>query len=403
MTSARVERSTGVMRDRASFVKYGALVAIIGLIALVIGVFVNPRRALTAYLFAYMTVLTVVLGAMVQVMLSHVTGARWFAVLRHLTMPIVAAMPALALLAVPILIGAGIIYPWATPSLLAPDVRELVLRKAAWLNIPWFVGRGIVYLVVWLVVSYLLRSVSDARNRVDAATAVALTRRLRRISALGLVAMAVTITFAAFDWIMSLEPAWYSTIYGAYVFAGGFLAALGLIAVMSWLASQASPPIDDAISAGQTSALGKLMLTFVILWAYIAFSQYLIIWIGDLPSDVSWYVVRSQGSWGIIALVILVGQFAIPFVLLLSRPLKRHRRIVAAIGAWLLAVHLVDVYWLVLPALRPLGISPSWLDIAAVLVCGGFVTAAAAYRVGSRAPLPVGDPFLEPAITYADQ
>jgi hypothetical protein len=192
----------------------------------------------------------------------------------------------------------------------------------------------------------------------------------------GLLVCGFTLTYASFDWLMSLEPAWYSTIYGLYVFAGGALSALGLLALLRHLARPAAST-DDA-DAEQVGAAGRLLLTYAMFWAYVAFAQYLVIWIGDLPADVRWYLARTRGGWGALALVVLSGQFAIPFALLLSRAVNRRSRRVALIGAWLIAVHVLDVYWLVLPALHPTGLRPSWLDVAALLLVGGAVTAAAA-------------------------
>lgn len=402
------------MRASGSVTNAGIVAGVVGLILFAVGVVIEPRQALTSYLFAYATVLTVVLGALIQVMMSHVTGARWFTVLRRLTLDVAGAMPALGVLALPILVGVSAIYSWTAPATLPLAARTIVARKHAWLNVPFFVGRGIVYLIVWLAVSALLRRWSlqqdrqqdrqqdHQQDRAAGAAAVAITRRLRRLSAGGLIVVGLTMTFAAFDWLMSLEPTWYSTIYGVYVFAGGFLAALALVAVVGYAASVQHGDVDAAVTPEHFGALGKLLLTFTIFWAYIAFSQFLIIWIGDVPSDVSWYVARAAGSWGTLALVIAFGQFAIPFVLLLSRALKRRPAVMAALGAWLLAMHALDVYWLVLPALHPAGIHVSWLDAASLVMVVGFATAASAWRASRRPLLPIGDPYLQAAVRYRE-
>jgi hypothetical protein len=225
---------------------------------------------------------------------------------------------------------------------------------------------------------------------------------MRRVSAVGLVVLGLTLTFAAFDWLMSLEPTWYSTVYGVYVFAGGFLAALALIAVLGYIESRHGGALDGVVTPEHFGALGKLLLTFVIFWGYIAFSQFLIIWIGDVPADVSWYVARASGSWGTLALVVAVGQFAIPTVALLSRPSKRSPRLLAALGIWLLVMHVLDVYWLVLPALHPAGIRVSWLDLATLLMTLGFAAAVASWRASRHALLPVHDPYIEVAIRYSE-
>ena len=378
------------------------LAGAVGLALFVIGLLVEPRQALTSYLFAYAAVLTVVLGALIQLMMSHVSGARWFTVLRRLTLSITGAMPVLVILAIPLFVGLSAIYSWTAPSALAPAARAIVEHKSGWLNVPFFVVRGVVYLTVWFVVAGLLRRRSLSQDTSGNSVSFAATRRLRRLSALGLIAVCLTLTLASFDWLMSLEPTWYSTIYGIYVLAGGFLAALGLIAVLARAASTAGQSLDGVVTREHFGSLGKLLLTFVIFWAYIGFSQLLIIWLGDLPLDASWYVTRTAGSWGVLALVIVAGQFALPLMLLLSRPFRRRPDFMAALGWCLLLMHVLDVYWLVLPALHPRRLAPSWLDAAALVMVAGFATAAAAWRARGRALIPRGDPYLAGAIKYVE-
>jgi len=336
------------------------------------------------------------------VMISYVTGARWFTVLRRLALDVTGALPVLVLLALPLFVGVLAIYSWTTPSALPQEARAVIERKSAWLNAPLFVVRGIVYLAVWVGIGTTLRRWSLRQDALTGEVSAAAWCRLRRLSAGGLVAVGLTLTFASFDWLMSLEPTWYSTVYGVYVFAGGLLAALGLIAILGHAASRPGGPLEAAITREHFGALGKLLLTFAIFWAYIAFSQFLIIWIGDVPLDASWYVARAAGSWGTLALVVVAGQFALPFVLLLSRELKRRPALMAALGWILLTMHVLDTYWLVLPALHPLGVSLSWLDAAALLMVGGFATAAAAWRSRGRAALPLGDPYVGVAMRYVE-
>ncbi|HEY2378755.1 MAG TPA: hypothetical protein VGH98_22425 [Gemmatimonadaceae bacterium] len=379
-----------------------AITGFVGLVLFVIGVVLEPRQALTSYVFAYAAMSTVVLGALIQVMMSNVTGARWFTVMRRITLHVTGAMPALVILAIPLFAGAAIIYSWTSPSMLPAATRAIVDRKVAWLNMPFFIVRGVVYLGVWLAVAEILRGRSLRRDETRGLAAASETQRLRRFSAGGLVAVGLTLTFASFDWLMSLEPTWYSTVYGVYVFAGGFVSALGLIAILARISSRAGVALDGVVTPEHFGALGKLLLTFVIFWAYIAFSQFLIIWIGDVPLDASWYLTRTSGSWGTLALIVVIGQFALPFVLLLPRAPKRRPRFLAAIGWLLLATHVLDSYWLVLPALHPLGMAPSWLDVAALLMVGGLTAAAAVWRARGQSLLPLGDPYVARAMQYVE-
>jgi len=390
----------GWRRDR--FVTGALVAAVVGLVLWLAGVVLEPRQAFASYLFAYAAALTIVIGALVQVMISQVTAARWFTVLRRLTLNVAAALPALAVLVLPVLLGVHALYPWASPERLAPEARTLAARRHAWLNVPFFVARAVVYVAAWTGWEEWLRAVSLRQDGAITAAEVAGTRAERRLSAVGLVVVGLTLTFAAFDWLMTLDPLWYSAIYGLYVFAGGFLAALGLVAIVAHAAARPDSRLDGVVTAEHFGALGKLLLTFVIFWGYIAFSQFLIIWIGDIPADASWYVTRASGSWGTLAIVVAAGQFALPFVLLLSRGIKRRPAALAAIGLWLVIVHVLDVYWLILPAIHPDGIRASWLDVAACLMVGGFATAVAVARSRGHALVPLGDPYLEPSVQYAE-
>jgi hypothetical protein len=382
---------------------YSAVGGGAALVLWVIGAMIEPRQAFASYLFAYVTVLTVVAGALLQVMISHVTGARWFTVLRRLSISLAASLPALALLLLPVLLGERQLYPWASvPRLTLPD-QKLALHRQAWLNVPFFTTRAILYVVVFAMFGEMLRRWSMREDRIATDHDVAaIVLRQRRLSAFGLIAVGLCLTFVAFDWLMPLESEWYSTVYGVYVFAGGFVSALGLIAVVAKAAVQPRGALSGSVTPEHFGALGKLMLTFVIFWGYIAFSQFLIIWIGDIPADASWYVVRAGGSWGTLGLMVAIGQFGIPFVLLLSRTLKRTPVALASIGAWLLLMHVLDVYWLVLPAFHPGGIHVSWLDCVSLVMVGGIATAAAAWRARDQTPVPVRDPYLAESVTYVE-
>jgi hypothetical protein len=365
----------------------GAGAALVGLILFVIGLFVEPRQALTSYLFAYAVAFTIVLGALFHLMIGQLTGARWFDAFRRLALDVSAATPVLVVLALPVLAGVRILYPWATPSLLSPDAQQLIARKHGWLNIPFFVIRSVVYLAVWVVFAELVRRLSVRREGADAADDAIRAHKLRKTSAAGVIFVGLALTFASFDWLMSLEPTWFSTIYGVYLFAGGILAALGLVAAMASRRTAGSASLLETATTGQRAALGTLLFTYTMFWAYIGFAQFLIIWIGDVPIDASWYVSRTRTSWAVIAVFTAVGQFALPFLLLLPHALKRRAGLLAWLGVWIVAMHVVDVYWIVLPALHPLGIHVSWLDAAGLVLIGGVVAASVEWRAGGAETL----------------
>jgi hypothetical protein len=355
----------------------GVVLAVLGLLLFALGLLLDARQALLSYLAAYATGLSIMLGALTLVMTCNITGARWFDAFRRPAEAIAASAPLFAVLFLPLAFGLSRVYPWA-PA--AAGVRRV------WLNAPFFLIRAALYFIVWIAAGLLLRRWSLRRG---AGAAERVDGRSRALSAGGLLAVAFTFSFAAFDWLMSLSPAWFSTIYGVYVFAGGFLAALAVLAFLEPGAvrnrlSGPTPRVDDY------QKLGNLLLTFTVFWAYIAFSQFLIIWIADVPQEVAWYVPRVGGSWGGLALVVLVGQFALPFLVLLLRSVKRSPRRLAKVGAWLLVMHYLDIYWLVLPQLHPGGVHPHWLDLAALCAIGGCTTAYVAWLLGRVALVPTG-------------
>jgi len=341
------------------------------------------QQVLASYLFAYIAVLSIVLGAMLQIMISHLSGARWFEGLRPLAVRIVGAMPFVAILALPFLLGVHLLYPWADLARIPPDVRDVVARKHAWLNIPFFIARGVAYLVAWCVIAELIRR----RDENDPS--------MRRISAIGIIVVGLTLTFASFDWVMSLEPSWYSTVYGVYVFAGGILASLALMAFVTYRgmpnrSSSVDPNLPDLRapeSERQKASLGKLIFTFAIFWAYIWFSQYIVIWIGNLPSEVPWYSSRTHTGWVALTVIAVLGQFAIPFLALIGYTAKRRERVLALTGACILFAHVIDNFWLVMPSVFPTSFHVSWTDAAAILLVGGLTIYAARARSAPRSSI----------------
>jgi hypothetical protein len=349
------------------------ILAAVGLVLFVIGLLVDARPALLSYLAAYAAAWSIAVGALILVMACNITGARWFAPFRPFAETVAASGPLFAVLFLQIAIGLPSVYPWATL-----DTGD----RSTWLDPAFFLVRAAVYFAIWIAVGLLLRRWSPARAAEPGARP---DGRTRALSAGALPAVALALSFAAFDWLMSLAPRWFSTIYGVYVFAGGFLAALALLAVaLPWAA------LDDY------QKLGNLMLTFVVFWAYIAFSQFFIIWIADVPQEVAWYVPRIAGSWGWLALLVLVGQFALPFLLLLLRGVKRWPGALAVIGGWLLAMHYLDVYWLVLPQLHPGGIGVHWLDLAGIALVAGAALAWVEWQLGHGAAGLQGSPAASP-------
>jgi hypothetical protein len=302
------------------WVSFGALLAVVGAAGVVGDVLVAPRRALFAWIAAYGFAVSIAVGALLVVMIMHLAHATWFVVLRPLCLSIASTLPLLAILFVPVALGIRAAYPWARPlELLDESTRESVAHGLLWMNPPFFLVRALVYLGVWSSFALALRRLSISYE--DSPSEGLLVRQ-RVLSAAGIPIVAFTLTFAAFDWLLSLNAGWTSDIFGLYIFAAGFSAALGALAVVAWIAYR-THVLPAEVRPDHFHALGRVLLMSVILWAYLAFAQLLIIWIANLPHEISFYLARSRGAWVVFCYVLFFGRFLVPFGLLLSRPLKR--------------------------------------------------------------------------------
>jgi hypothetical protein len=310
-------------------------------------------------------------------MIGNIMGARWVVLPRRLTETIAATLPLTAALFVPLLFGLREIYPWA-----AGTVEHLDHGKAAYFATGAFVARSALYLVAWSALALLLRR-----------------RPSRALSAAGLPLVALTLTFASFDWLMSLQTEWTSAAFGVYVFAGGFAGAFALLIVLLAAADRAGH-LADLVRPSHYHALGRLLFGFIVFWAYIAYFQYFLIAIADKPEEVTFFVRRTAGGWRAVNLVLILGHFALPFLALLPREVKRARAPLATIAAWVLLMHVVDVYWLVMPTVHPDSARPHWLDVAALLGVGGLVVGFGSWLMRGRPLVPLHDPAFEDAVRY---
>jgi hypothetical protein len=295
-------------------------------------------------------------------------------------------LPILTLLFIPILLGMSRLYVWTHADVVAAS--DVLRHKQPYLNTPFFIIRAATYFLVWNGISFLLNKWSVEQDRTGDPV---LARRMQRISAAGLVAYGLTITFASFDWVMSLEPEWYSTIFGVLIIGGQGLAAISfLVLAIAWLSHR--PPLHDIIVADHFHDAGNLMLAFVMLWAYFAFSQYLIIWAGNLPKEIAWYQHRLQTGWRVVAIALVIFHFFVPFLVLLSRRVKRQATTLATVAAAILLARIVDLYWLIAPEFHPDGVSVSWLDVLLPLSLLSLWLGCVVWQFRGRAILPVHDP-----------
>jgi hypothetical protein len=344
-----------------------------------------------SYLASWFFFVTLGLGGLFFVLLHHVCRSGWSVVLRRLAESVAATLPVLGLLFVPLAFGIRALYPWAGEEAHDP----VVALKLGWLSPGPFLVRATVYLVAWSALGLWFWRQSQRQDQMGA---LALSRRMRAVAAPALIVFAITLTLASFDWVMSLAPRWYSTVFGGYVFGGSTMAIFALLIVLA-LALQRRGLLDGVVTMEHFHDLGKLMFSFVVFWTYIGFSQFMLQWYANMPEETNWFAQRLTPGWRPLTMAFVVGHFAVPFLFLLLRDVKRHRLTLAGASLWLLAMHWLDVYWLVMPGLhdRP---RPCLLDLLAFLAVGAIFVAALAFTLRHEALVPVNDPRLAESLAF---
>jgi hypothetical protein len=359
--------------------RWALLLAVIGIGLCILGAIFNQQQFFRSFLVGWLFWTGVSLGALAIVMLHNLTGGAWGLATRQLFEAAAGLIALMALLAAPFYFGMRDLYIWAQPEAVRSDV--LLQDKQRYLNELAFFVRSGGYFLVWIASAMLLNRMA---NRWRASGDLAIERRQRQLSGPGLVLLVLTVTFAAVDWTMSLEPHWYSATYGVLVMVGHALSGLALVIVVFALLAR-DEWFTDVVTIDQFHDLGKLLLAFTMLWAYIAFSQFLIIWMGNLAEEAPWYLRRTAGGWEWIALVVVAFHFVAPFLLLLSRDRKRNPRALGLIAALLVAMRMIDLFWLVAPAFHE-RLVVHWLDFAAPVAVGGIWVAAFTWRL-KRQPI----------------
>jgi hypothetical protein len=392
----REPRHLGALGTRVAWIAGGAGVA--GLLASVALAALGGdgwQRFFFSYLLSFSYLLTLALGALFFVILHHLTRAGWSVVVRRWAEAVAAVLPYLALAVVPIFVfGMPHLYHWARPEVVAAD--PLLRGKQPYLNLPFFAIRLVVYFGLWSLLSrfYFGRSL-----RQDATGDVQLTVQMERRSALAMVGFALTLTFASFDLLMSLDAHWFSTIFGVYVFAGSVVSFFALLTVLVFAAQRAGL-VRHVVTVEHYHDLGKLLFAFTVFWAYIAFSQYMLIWYANLPEETEWLLRRQTHGWGWVGLLLLFGHFVVPFVMLLSRAPKRRPALVALAAAWMLLMHWVDLYWVVVPEASPANAVPHLLDLTVLVGLGGVAIATVALLLRDRSLIPERDPRLAESMMF---
>ncbi len=383
----------GIFRTRA-LARRALAVGAAGLAFTALGALFRPARALASYLTAFACCTVTAVGALVFLMIGYATRAKWPTAVRRVTEGVAAALPALAVLALPVLFGARRIYPWlAAPADLAAEVAA----KRAYLNWPFFAARTASYFAIWVFAAERLTRWSSERDTRIVDGGETAHRRERAFSSGMLPIVGLALTFAAFDWLMSLEPTWFSTAYGLYVYAGGQLAAFALITLGVYAAQRAG---QLAPTRYHYHALGRLTFAFVVVWAYLGYFQAMLIRIANKPEEVTYFIRRTEHGWLPFVWLLVAGHFVVPFFVLLPRRFKQEARPMAMLSVWILLMHCLDAHWLVVPAFGAHGAAPHWLDVAALAGVGGVAVGAAAWRLDGRLVVPLADPYLAEGLRY---
>ncbi len=382
------QQASVVPVDQPVFVRALMPLLVVGAVALalsLVGAFLDHAQFFRSYLVAYIFWSGLAIGALVLVLLIFLAGGLWGIVIRRVLEAAAYTMPLVAVLFVPLIFGMGDLYPWSRGEVTGPN-------QAMYLNLPSWITRAVIYFALWIAITYIVDRWSREQ---DVNASPEFFQRVRRPSAFLLIAFALALTFALIDWAMSLEPHWWSTIYPAMVTMGMALSTFAFAIVVSALLAHRAP-LSHVLSKRLFNDLGSLLLAFVMLWAYLSFSQFMLIWAGNLSEEVPWYLRRLQGGWQWLAGAMTLSQFALPFALLLFRDLKRSSLLLAIVAALVVVGRWVDVFWLVSPGVnettRPLALH--WLDLTTTIGIGGLWLAFFIWQLNRRPLLPQHDPRL---------
>jgi len=375
----------------------GGGLGLLFLILTFIGMAMNPKDAGFSYLMAFTYWGGISFTSVILLMIFHATHARWVTVLRRPIEAMAASVFIFLFLFIPLIFVMKYVYVWVDPpDSLGREALKLIAGKTAYLNVKMFVVRTVIYFILAIFISQRLYGWSLQQ---DATGDVMLLQKQRNLGAGGLPFIALALTFGAFDWLMSLNPTWFSTVFGVYYFGGSMVSALSLLAIIT-KRGRAANVFGGNMNDEHTHNIGKLMLAFVCFWTYIAFSQLMLIWIAGLPDETPFYITRFSSGWAPIGILLILGHFFIPFGALLSRSLKRSPTRLAWVARWILFIHLVDIFWLVMPSRDPEGFALRWTDVTAFLGVGLVGIAYGVSRLRGKLPVPVRDPYIAESIRY---
>lgn len=412
-----------------------AFASALGFAASLFGLATDPSRFGFSYLFAFVVFLSVALGGLFFVLVQHLTSAHWSVTVRRSSELLMAGLPIFALLVLPLLADLDHLYPWATGRHAEPTMQagafgnaadegslepaalahaneasvevigkaraaseaRVLAGKTPYLNKPFFRARAVIYLLLWSLFSRKLFQLSTTQ---DATGAHANTVAAQRLAPIGAVVFAVTLVLASIDWLMSLDPMWYSTIFGVYFFSICGVAHAAALIVLTRLLHR-SGLLEGALSVEHSHDLGKFLFGWIAFWAYIAFIQFFLIWYANVPDELTFFHLRwndNLGSWKLVSASLFLVRFVVPFWLLISRNVKRNVGVLLAVAALALAMHVVEIYWIVMPNRGPLALH--WLDLTCLIAVGGAYLATVLRALEQHALVPVGDPRLARSLHF---
>jgi hypothetical protein len=358
----------------------------LGLVVLAISAFVDPHQFFRSYLLGFLFCMGLPMGSLAILMLHHLAGGTWGFAIRRLLEAASRTAPLVLVFFIPVLLGMHELYEWTHAEAVAKD--PILMQKSGYLNLPFFLARAAIYFAIWLTLSYLLNKWSLLQ---DSTTDTAPTRRMQVISGPGIILFMLTMTLASVDWIMSLEPHWFSTIYGLIFIIGQGLLTWTFMTLVA-VRLHEKKPLDGLITNQRLRDLGTLTLAFVLLWSYTSFSQLLIIWSANLPEEITWYMTRLHGGWRVLGVLLMLFHFAVPFLLLISSQIKAKVRALTAIASGLIVMRLIDLYWITAPAMHHSGLEPHILDLVAPLALGGIFVGAFFWQLKNRNLIALNDP-----------
>jgi hypothetical protein len=371
------------------------VIGLVGIALSIVAFLFDRAQFFHSYLFAFSYWGGFSIGGLAVLLIHHTVGGRWGVTIRRLLEAKMRTLPLTLLLIIPILIFPAYLYPWANHDIVA---RTPVLQhKAGYLNLPFFIGRVVLYFAVWLFWGFRENRMADRQDQTGDPT---LKERMRAFGAPGVLVFTLTGTFAWIDWIMSCDPQFFSTVYGAMILIGDILQTFALSIIVLVLASR-DDRFGGRVNFKVLHDLGNMMFAFVIFWAYLTASQLIIIWPANLPQEIGWYLDRTRGFWVYIAAIVAISMFAIPFCLLLSQERKRSPVRLMRVAIFILCARIIDMFWIVEPTFRPKGFAVYWTDFVAFIAVGGIWIYAYIRQLQRRPLLPLRDPRVAEPIPEA--